>query len=169
MTKDTTGASAPHATRPLGHGFYYQDWHEGWTFQTLTRTITETDILNFVGVSGMTEELFTSAEYLAEHTSFEGRLVPGALVFSMAEGLVIPATIARTGIAFLNMELDIKGPTFAGDTIRVEGTVTEIRPTSKGNRALVRTENQVVNQRGETSMIYTPLRMMRGRPEMADE
>ena len=83
--------------------------------------------------------------------------------------MLFRSTIARTGIAFLNMELDIKGPTFAGDTIRVEGTVTEIRPTSKGNRALVRTENRVVNQRGETSMIYTPLRMMRGRPEMADE
>ena len=101
----------------LGHGFYYQDWHEGYEFQTLTRTITETDILNFVGVSGMTEELFTSQEYLETHTDFTGRLVPGALVFSMAEGLVIPATISRTGIAFLNCEIDIKSPTFAGDTI----------------------------------------------------
>lgn len=150
---------------PLGHGFFYHDWHVGWSFETLTRTITETDILNFVGVSGMTEELFTSTEYLQTHTDFAGRLVPGALVFSMAEGLVIPATIARTGVAFLSMALDIKGPTFAGDTIHVAGTVTEIRPASKGNRALVQTENQVVNQRGETTMIYTPLRMMRGRPE----
>jgi len=85
----------------LGHGFYYQDWHEGYEFQTLGRTITETDILNFVGVTGLTEELFTSRDYLENHTDFAGRLVPGALVFSMAEGLVVPATIARTGIAFL--------------------------------------------------------------------
>ena len=81
----------------LGHGFYYQDWYEGYEFQTLGRTITETDILNFVGVSGMTEELFTSLDYLEKHTDFPARLVPGALVFSMAEGLVIPATISRTG------------------------------------------------------------------------
>ena len=159
MTEDTPSPA------PLGHGFFYQDWHVGWSFETLTRTITETDILNFVGVSGMTEELFTSVDYLENHTNFKGRLVPGALVFSMAEGLVIPATIARTGIAFLNMELDIKGPTFAGDTIHVVGTVIEIRPAAKGNRALVRTENRCVNQRGETTMTYTPLRMMRGRPE----
>ena len=149
----------------LGHGFYYQDWHEGYEFQTLGRTITETDILNFVGVSGMTEELFTSRVYLEEHTNFAGRLVPGALVFSMAEGLVIPATISRTGIAFLGCEIDVKAPTFAGDTIHVEGTVTQIKPASKGNRALVRTDNRVVNQNGEATLTYNPLRMMKGRPD----
>ena len=149
----------------LGHGFYYQDWHEGYEFQTLGRTITETDILNFVGVSGMTEELFTSQDYREKYTDFSGQLVPGALVFSMAEGLVVPATIARTGIAFLNCEININGPTFAGDTIHVQGLVVQIKPASKGNRALVRTENQVINQNGETTLTYNPLRMMKGRPE----
>ena len=149
----------------LGHGFYYQDWHEGYEFRTLTRSITETDIMNFVGVTGMTEELFTSYDYLENHTSFEGRLAPGALVFAIAEGLVIPATISRTGIAFLGCELNVAGPTFVGDTLHVEGKVVEIRPASKGNRALVRTENQVVNQKGETVLTYNPLRMMKGRPE----
>lgn len=149
----------------LGHGFYFQDWHEGYAFETLTRTVTETDVINFVGVSGMTEELFTSKEYLEQHTDYAGQLVPGALVFSMAEGLVIPATIARTGIAFLGCEMNISGPTFVGDTLRVHGTVKEIKPTSKGNRALVRTENAVVKQSGETVMTYNPLRMMKGRPE----
>lgn len=149
----------------LGHGFYYQDWSVGWKFRTLTRSITEPDIMNFVGVSGLTEELFTSYWYLEEHTNFEGRLVPGALVFSLAEGLVIPSTIARTGLAFLNCEIDIKGPSFAGDTIHVEGEVTEIKPAKKGNRALVRTENKVFNQKGDVVLTYNPLRMMRGRPE----
>ena len=149
----------------LGHGFYYQDWHVGWQFRTLTRSVTEADISNFVGVSGMTEELFTSYDYLENHTDFEGRLVPGALVFAIAEGLVIPATISRTGIAFLGCEMNIKGPTYAGDTLHVQGEVTEIRPASKGNRALVRTQNSVVNQKGDTVMTYDPLRMMRGRPD----
>ena len=112
----------------------------------------------------MTEELFTSLDYLKNHTDYTGRLVPGALVFSIAEGLVIPATISRTGIAFLGCEMNIAGPTFVGDTVHVEGKVTEIRETSKGNRALVRTENKVVKQTGEVVMTYTPLRMMKGRP-----
>lgn len=149
----------------LGHGFYYQDWHVGYQFRTLTRSVTETDIVNFVGVSGMTEELFTSYEYLESHTNFDGRLVPGALVFAIAEGLVIPATLSRTGIAFLGCEINIEGPTYAGDTLHVEGEVVEIRPASTGNRALVRTQNRVVNQKGDTVMTYNPLRMMKGRPE----
>ncbi len=152
-------------TQPLGHGFYFQDWHEGYTFETLTRSITETDVMNFVGVTGMTEELFTSREYLEKHTDYTGQLVPGALVFSIAEGLVIPATISRTGIAYLGCEMNISHPTFVGDTLHVEGEVVEIRPTSKGNRALVRTENKVVTQNGDVVMTYNPLRMMKGRPE----
>ena len=151
--------------KPLGHGFYFQDWHEGYTFQTLTRSITETDVMNFVGVTGMTEELFTSREYLQNHTNYSGQLVPGALVFSIAEGLVVPATIARTGIAYLGCEMSIAHPTFVGDTLYVRGKVVDIRPASKGNRALVRTENEVVTQNDEVVLTYNPLRMMKGDPE----
>ena len=60
-----------------------------------------------------------------------GHPVPGALVYSMAEGLVIPTTLQGTGLAFLSMGFDIKGPTYVGDTIHVEIEVTEIKPTSK--------------------------------------
>ena len=87
--------------------------------------------------------------------------------FSVAEGLVVPATISRTGIAFLGCEINVKSPTFAGDTLHVEGEVTEIRPASKGNRALARTSNDVINQRGETVLTYNRLRMMKGRPDEA--
>jgi acyl dehydratase len=67
-------------------------------------------------------------------------------------------------MAFLGMDLEIKGPTFAGDTISVVIEVTESRAASKGNRGLVRTRNTVTNQKGDAVMIYSPLRMMKGRP-----
>lgn len=149
----------------LGHGFYWQDWSVGWAFKTQTRTIRGEDVTGFTGMVGMTEELFTSDWYLQEHTNFTGRLVPGALVMSMAEGLVIPATIARTGLAFLGCQVNVTGPTYAGDTIHVEGVVTEIKQASKGNRALVRTDNKVINQNGDVVMTYDPLRMMKGDPK----
>ena len=39
-----------------------------------------------------------------------------------------------------------------------------MRPTSKDpTRALVRTTNNVKNQKDETVLVYTPLRMMQGR------
>jgi acyl dehydratase len=93
-----------------------------------------------------------------------GHPVPGALVYSMAEGLVIPTTLQGTGLAFLSMGFDIKDPTYVGDTIHVEIELSEIKPTSKDpSRALVRTTNTVKNQKGGTVLIYTPLRMMQGR------
>lgn len=153
--------------QPLGHGFYWQDIKVGDKFTTFGRTVTEPDIVNFVGCTGMMELLFTNAVYQQTESHIKGRLVPGALVFSFAEGLTILGTIQGTGIAFLGMTMEIKGPTFAGDTLHVEIEVTEHRPTSKGNRAIVRTRNTVINQKGETVMIYEPLRMMKGRPGAA--
>ncbi len=149
----------------IGIGMYYDDMEVGQKFQTLGRTITVPDIVNFVGATGSVEVLFTDMEYLRNETSFDGRLVPGALVYCMAEGLLMQSAMQKTGLAFLHMELNIEGPCFAGDTIHVEVEVTEIKKTSKGNRALVRTKNTIKNQKGETVIVYTPLRMMKGRPE----
>ena len=69
-----------------------------------------------------------------------------------------------TGLAFLHAELDVRAPTVVGDTIHVRAVVTESRPASSGNRGLVRTRNEVVNQRGETVLVYTPLRLVKGSP-----
>lgn len=148
----------------LGKGFYWQDMPMGKTYRTYGRTITEPDIVNFISCTGMLELLFTNEVYRQTESAIKGRLVPGALVFSMAEGLVIGATIQGTGMAFLGMDLEIKGPTFAGDTISVVIEVTESRAASKGNRGLVRTRNTVTNQKGDAVIIYSPLRMMKGRP-----
>lgn len=150
--------------KPLGHGFYWQDLGVGDRFVTFGRTITETDIVNFISCTGMLELLFTNEVYRQTESAIKGRLVPGALVFSMAEGLTIAGTIQGTGMAFLGMDLKIKGPTLAGDTIHVEIEVTEVRETSKGGTGIVRTRNNVVNQRGEIVMVYEPVRMTKGRP-----
>ncbi len=148
----------------LGRGFYWQDMPVGKSWRTFGRTVTEPDLVNFISCTGMLEVLFTNEIYRQTESAIKGRLVPGALVFSMAEGLVIAGTIQGTGMAFLGMDLEIKGPTFVGDTISVVLEVTESRAASKGNRGLVRTRNTVVNQKGEPVMIYSPLRMMKGRP-----
>ena len=150
----------------LGHGLYFEDMPVGYTFRTLGRSVTETDIVNFTGATGMLEVLFTNLDYLENETDFDDRLVPGALVFAIAEGQVMLASIQKTGVAFLDMELTIKGPVFAGDTLYVECEVIEGRRTSKRpDRALVRTRNTVKNQKGDTVMVYTPLRMMKCKTE----
>ena len=145
----------------LGMGPFWNDLAAGDRFRTVGRTITETDLVNFINLSWLTEELFTNIED-REGMAIAGRVVPAALVYACAEGLLLPM-MQGTGLAFLNATLDIKGPTFVGDTIHVECTVKEVRATSKGNRGLVRTQNEVVNQKGEVVLAYNPLRMMKGR------
>ncbi len=153
--------------KQLGHGLYWQDIKVGDRFRTFGRTITETDIVNFISCTGMLEVLFTSEVYRQTESAIKGRLVPGALVFSMAEGLTIMGTIQGTGMAFLGMDMEIKAPSVAGDTIEVEIEVTELRQTSTGNRAIVKSRNIVTNQKGKVVMVYQPLRMLKGRPDVA--
>ena len=145
----------------VGLGLTWRDIEIGDEFRTIGRTVSETDIVNFISCTGMLEVLFTDMEYLKEHGPMQGRVAPGALVYAFAEGLLVQSIMQHTGLAFLNMELNVHGPTFAGDTIHVECEVVELKPTSK-DRALVRTDNRIVNQKGECVISYNPLRMVAG-------
>jgi acyl dehydratase len=148
----------------VGIGFHFEDVPVGRQFRTIGRTVTEADIVNFINCTGMTEVLFTNLEFLKNESDIKGRLVPAALVYALAEGLLVQATMQHTGYAFLNMQLDVRSPVFAGDTIHVECEVTEARLSqSKPGRGLVRTTNKVVKQDGTVAIIYTPLRMMKCR------
>jgi len=143
---------------PIGRGYAYEDLKVGLRFRTHRRTIAESDLASFINLTWLTEELFAVQDDSAR--VIKGRPVPGALVYSFAEGLLLPS-MQDTGLAFLNANVDVKGPTMVGDTIHVECEVTEARLTSKGDRGLVRFANKVVNQRGETVLAYNPLRMLK--------
>lgn len=145
----------------IGTGFHWDELALGQRFRTHRRTITEADLVQFVNLTWLTEELFTNASS-RQDMLIPGRLVPGALVYAFAEGLLLPA-MQDTGLAFLGAELNVSAPTFVGDTIHVECEVIEIQPTSKPGRGLVRTSNKVIKQSGETVLAYNPLRMLRAR------
>lgn len=148
----------------VGLGLYFEDLPVGRQFKTVGRTVTEPDIVNFICTIGMMEVLFTDLEFVKNESDIKGRFAPGSLVYCFAEGLLSQSTLQHTGLAFLNMELDIKGPTFAGDTIHVECEVVESRVSkSRPGRALVRTRNRVVKQDGTVVLEYTPLRMVKCR------
>jgi len=144
----------------VGRGFCYEDLHLGFRFRSHRRTLNEADLASFINLTWLTEELFAVADDSGR--AIKGRPVPGALVYAFAEGLLLP-TMQDTGLAFLNATLDVRGPTLVGDTIHVEVEITEMRLTSKGDRGLVRSANNVLNQRGETVLAYNPLRMLKRR------
>jgi acyl dehydratase len=150
----------------LGQGKYWDELKVGDRFKSWGRTITDADIVNFVNATGMLEVLFTDAEFRAKSSAIPGRVAPAALIYSVAEGMLFVTLIQGTGLAFLNAEIDVKGPVVAGDTVHVEVEVTDVRPTRKNDgRGLVRTRNEVINQRGEVVLVYTPLRLVKGMGE----
>jgi acyl dehydratase len=142
----------------VGRGFTFEDLSPGFKFRTHRRTIAEADLAAFINLTWLTEELFAVADEAGR--AIQGRPVPGALVYSFAEGLLLP-TMQDTGLAFLNCTLDVKAPTVVGDTIHVECEVIEHRLASKGDRGLVRFANKVLNQRGEPVLEYNPLRLLK--------
>jgi len=155
--------TAPNSTRHLlGHGFFWQDLEVGQRFQTFKRTVTETDLVNFISVTGMLEAIFIDAEGAAG--AIGGRPVPAALTYSLIEGFILQTMIQGTGLAMLECTQKVVGPVRVGDTIHAVVEVAAVRPTSKGNRAIVDSSVEVFNQREEPVLRYTARRMLAGRP-----
>lgn len=134
----------------LGHGFHFQDLRVGQRFRTYRRTVTETDLVNFISVTGMLEMIFIEADGAA--SAIGGRPVPAALTYTLIEGFILQTMIQGTGLAMLELTQKVLAPVRVNDTIHATVEVIGIRPTSKGNRAVVDSAVEVYNQRGEHVM-----------------
>ena len=153
---------------PLVRGQTWEEMAVGSVFKTASRTITEADLIAFVTLCGFNEPLFWDARHAAT-AGYAGLLVPGALTYGIAEGLTIQTHVLHgTGLAFMHMELDVRRPVVVGDSIQVVVEVTGSRPSSKPGRGVVVSRNTVFNQRDEDVLIYTPVRLIRGRDYRED-
>ena len=146
----------------LGLGFYWQDLKEGQVFQTIRRTITETDIVNFISCTGMLEVIFIDTTY---DGAIQGRPAPGALTYGIIEGILMQTMVQGTGLALLVVHKKMLAPVVAGDTVGAWVTITGVKATSKKNRAVVSSHVDVKNQRGEVVISYDVKRMLAGRDE----
>ncbi len=163
MEEHVTAQRTPADVEPLVRGQTWEEMTVGSAFKTASRTVTEPDLMAFVTLCGFNEPLFWDAGHAAT-AGYQGRLVPGALTYSIAEGLTIQSHVLHgTGLAFMHMELDVRRPVFVGDTLEVVVEVTEARAASKPGRGVVTTRNTVFNQRGEVVLVYMPVRLIRGR------
>lgn len=149
----------------LGLGFTWEQLSAGQRFRTLNRTVTETDLINFVSVTGMVEVIFTDKTFGADRGTIQGQFVPAALTYSLIEGLLCQSMIQGTGLAMLDLKKQVLAPVRVGDTIHGEIEVTSVRPTSKGNRGIVASKIDIKNQSGETVIVYEATRMLAGKSE----
>ena len=68
-------------------GNYFEDFIPGRIYTAGRRTVSEADHVNFTTSFGFFEPLFMDQEYVARETPYGRPIVPGALTFSLAEGL----------------------------------------------------------------------------------
>jgi 3-hydroxybutyryl-CoA dehydratase len=148
-------------TTKLGQGLFWQELTVGQRFQTFARTVTETDLVNFISCTGMLEAIFIEEGY--SDGAIKGRPVPGALTYTLIEGFILQSMIQGTGLAMLELVQKIHAPTLVGDTIHAEIVVTGIKPTSTKNRAVVVSDITVFNQHKTLTMSYTATRLLAGK------
>jgi len=135
-------------------GKFYEDFEVGEVSTTAGRTITETDIVNFAGITGDWNEIHTNKE-LASRGPFKQRIAHGALIFSIGTGLSVRMGQTHdTVIAFYGLDrLRFVKPTFIGDTIRVRQKV-ESKSERDEHSGIVTMLNEIVNQQDEVVVSY---------------
>lgn len=117
------------------HGFYFEEL-KLWQQATVSRTITETDLRNFSGVSGDTNPMHLNEEF-AKATPFGGCIVHGMLTASLISA-VIGTKLPGPGCIYMSQTLKFLAPVRVGDTVYATGTVKELFPEKK--RALITTQ-----------------------------
>jgi acyl dehydratase len=131
-------------------GLFWEEWEIGKSFETAARTVTETDVVMFAGISGDYNPLHINEEY-CKKTQFGTRIAHGPLVYAIAAGLLFQLHLYDdTLVAFLGFEnLRFTKPVKIGDTIHAKVTVTELTETSKPDRGVMKRLLQVINQNGD--------------------
>lgn len=130
---------------------YFEDYRVGETWvSSRGRTITEADLVNFCAFSGDWYPLHADREWAARGP-FGQRIAHGLLVLSAASGL-LPLEPGFV-LAFYGMDrLRFTAPTYIGDTIRLELTVTDKEPKDDA-RGVVTLEQRVRKQTGELVLV----------------
>jgi 3-hydroxybutyryl-CoA dehydratase len=104
-------------------GYMIEELTVGMT-AAYARTVTETDIVMFAGVSGDMNPVHMNKEY-AEHTVFKGQIAHGMLTASFIS-TVLGTKLPGPGCIYVSQDLRFRAPVRIGDTVRAEATVSEV-------------------------------------------
>jgi len=139
--------------RSTVRGMYFEEFEIGQQIVTSGRTITESDIVIFAGLSGDYNQIHTDAEH-SKTTPFGQRVAHGLLGLSVASGLAVQTGMMEgTVIAFREISSwKFVKPIFIGDTIHVVMEVKETKALPRVGGGSVVIELNVKNQNDETVM-----------------
>lgn len=126
---------------------YLEDLAVGASWTSPARTITESDIVSFAGMSGDFDPLHMDHEY-ARQTPYGKPIAHGLLGLSVLAGLSSTSPRVRT-LALVKIDgWQFQRPVFVGDTVHAVTQVEQISPRGRRSGEVV-WFRRLVNQRGE--------------------
>ena len=141
---------------------YFDDVAIGQEWESLGRTVTQADIVNFAGLSGDFNPIHIDHEF-CKTTPFREPIAHGLLVFSITSGLGLMAPPMRT-LAFVSIkEWKFLEPVYIGDTLRVRVKILEKEERSRGKRGMISWLRTVVNQSGKAVAEGITVTLVEGR------
>lgn len=127
--------------------FYFEDIQIGQEWTSRARTVTETDVVNFAGITGDFDPLHTD-HHFASKTPFGRPIAHGLLGLSFVAGLGSFSPAMHT-VAFVAIkDWHFVKPIHFGDTVHVKTKVVDKQPQGR-KRGVVTWHRQLVNHRDE--------------------
>ncbi|MCB9136536.1 MAG: MaoC family dehydratase N-terminal domain-containing protein [Anaerolineales bacterium] len=149
----------------IQRGLYFEEFSVGQTIVTAARTITESDIVTFAGLSGDYNQIHTDAEFV-KSTPFGQRIAHGILTLSVISGLAVQTGFMEgTIIAFREInEWKFSKPVFIGDTVHATLEITETKPLRRLGGGAITIKLNVINQHEDVVMSGTWTALIASKP-----
>lgn len=137
----------------MRRGRYFEEFEVGMSFTSPGRTITESDIVSFAGLSGDYTQIHTDVEF-SKQTPVGQRVAHGLLGLAIASGLAVRTGVLEgTVIAFREiMDWKFVKPIFIGDTVRVAQNILEVKALPRLGGGAINIELKILNQYDEIVM-----------------
>ena len=149
--------------RPRGR--YFEEFEVGQSIMTAGRTITESDIVNFAGISGDYNQMHVDAEYAAGG-EFGERVAHGLLIVSITIGLLVQTGVMEgTVLAFRELDWKFSLPVMIGETIRAIFEITETKALPRLGGGSIVGKVSVLNQDDRVVQRGNIVVLVRSKPD----
>jgi acyl dehydratase len=148
-------------------GRFFEEFEVGQRFEhEVRRTVTDMDNILFTSLTHNPAAIHLDHEY-AKSTEFGKPLINSVFTLGLVVGVSVGETTLGTTVGNLGFEqVRFPRPVFAGDTLRGETTVVEVRESkSRRGQGIVVFEHRGYNQRNEEICICRRAALMLRRPK----
>lgn len=137
----------------MRRGMYFEEFEVGMSFTSPGRTITESDIVSFSGLSGDFTQIHTDMEF-SKQTVVGERVAHGLLGLAIVSGLAVRTGVLEGTVLAFREIVDWKfvKPIFIGNTVHVYQEIIEVKPLPRLGGGAVNIELRLINQQDEVVM-----------------